>query len=206
MPSPRGFDPNSGRDGLLAAQKAMDRTPGETAEGEGPNPSSHHSESTGFAAIPPPRFPKEWARPAFAEFCRQEDQLPIPKEHVDTLIPSLNVDLRTKMTKLMRLTSILILTSAIGVGCGGSSDGSDGRDCQDDLNEIRADACFPTIEQLAIANGVTEESFLDTCRSTSIEEYWNTRRCIVGALQSGQCEYAFRLYWYGADSNCNLGS
>ena len=100
----------------------------------------------------------------------------------------------------MKLKFLLATAVLIGFGCGGS--GND-RDCQGDLNEIRADACYPQLVELAIANDVSEQSFLNTCNSVSDSVYSTTRSCIASALERGQCNAAFRLYWYGADSNCN---
>ena len=100
----------------------------------------------------------------------------------------------------MKMKYLIAASIFLAAACSGSSDG---RNCQDDLNIIRADACYPRLVDLAIANNVSEQSFLDTCNSASDAAYSTTRRCIVSALESGQCDAAFSLYWYGADSSCN---
>lgn len=95
----------------------------------------------------------------------------------------------------------LILIGLVAASCGSS--GGEGRDCRGDLAQIKADACYPLLYDLAVVNDVSEQSFLEVCRNASSEIYWSTRSCIEEALAQGRCVQAFDYYWRGADGNCN---
>ena len=105
-------------------------------------------------------------------------------------------------SKVLGMRTLLFALASLAIACGGGGDDG-GRDCNDDLRRIKADSCFPRIEQLAIQYGVTEQGFLDVCWNAPDQLYSDTKWCIENELAQGDCDWAFELYWRGADASCN---